>query len=171
MWTRRALATVAGVLIFAGCAEQATSPVAAPRVEPLVPSVAVAALVIGGTNVVKPSSMDGWILAVEGVTGSTGGFATGPTGQPLGSGSAELTLTTALQGHVLALPGVFGGSRLDQMTLSYSTYRQSVDAGNNLAIALQFNVDYDLTDAATGYQGRLVYEPYQGNSGTVPQVA
>ena len=93
MWTRRLWANVAGVLLFTGCAEQVTSPVVAPRVEPLVPTLADAALVIGGTNVVKASSMDGWVLAAESGTGSTGGFATGPTGQPLGSGSAELTIT------------------------------------------------------------------------------
>jgi hypothetical protein len=30
-------------------------------------------------------------------------------------------------------------------------------------------VDYDLTDSYTGYQGRLVFEPYQGIGGNVPQ--
>ena len=74
---------------------------------------------------------------------------------------------------------MFGGSRLDQMTLSYSTYRQTADAGNNLAIALQFNLDHDVTALNDGnpvngfedFQGRLVYEPYQTFGGGVTQGA
>ena len=58
-------------------------------------------------------------------------------------------------------------------SLNYDTYRASVDAGNNLAIALSINVDYDLTDgvspAATAWQGRIVYEPYQTVGGAVTQ--
>ena len=29
-------------------------------------------------------------------------------------------------------------------------------------IALQLNVDYDVSDQSLQYQGRLVFEPYQG---------
>jgi hypothetical protein len=64
----------------------------------------------------------------------------------------------------------YAGTRLDRVTeLSYSTYRSTADAGNNLAIALQLNVDYDVTDAAAGYQGRIVYEPYHSYGGQVVQ--
>src|SRR5262249_6837277 len=54
-------------------------------------------------------------------------------------------------------------------TLEYSTYRQSADSGNNLAIALQFDVDYDVTDSTTTSQGRAVFEPYNTFPGGVPQ--
>jgi hypothetical protein len=60
----------------------------------------------------------------------------------------------------------YAGTRLaDFTTLSYSTYRQSLDGGNNLAIALQFNVDYDLNDARRGYMGGSSFEPYQTYGG------
>ncbi|MEP6730701.1 MAG: hypothetical protein ABJE10_08690 [bacterium] len=95
----------------------------------------------------------------------------GPVGTPLGSGSAELTASSSAQGNALILPG-YNGIRFDRITqLRYSTYRQSADNGNNLAIALQFAVDYDLADQFVGYQGRIVFEPYQGNSGNVLQGA
>lgn len=93
----------------------------------------------------------------------------GPAGQPAGQGSAELATTVATDGKALILAG-FQGVRFDQITeLRYATYRQTADPGNNLAIALQFNADFDLNDAATGYQGRLVFEPYQGVGGNVKQ--
>jgi hypothetical protein len=85
----------------------------------------------------------------------------------MGTGSAELATTTEADGVALVLQA-YQGTRLDAITdLKYATYRQTVDSGNNLAIALQFNVDYDVTDQAAGYQGRLVFEPYQGNGGGV----
>jgi subtilisin family serine protease len=93
----------------------------------------------------------------------------GPAGVPLGTGSAELATSLTSDGKALILAD-YKGVRLDSITtLSYSTYRQTDDAGNNLAIALQINVDYDLTDLSTGYQGRLVFEPYQGIGGNVPK--
>jgi hypothetical protein len=92
-----------------------------------------------------------------------------PAGAPLGNSSAELATPLAGDGNALLLAD-YAGTRFDQITdLHYSTYRQSADAGNNLAVALQFNVDYDLTDASAGYQGRVVFEPYQGIGGNVPQ--
>ena len=96
-------------------------------------------------------------------------FVTGPATAPAGSGSAELATPNAGDGYALILPD-YAGTRLDAFsTLSYSTYRQTADAGNNLAVSLQFNADYDLTDGATGFMGRIVFEPYQANGGTVVQ--
>lgn len=93
----------------------------------------------------------------------------GPTGAPIGNGSAELATRATSDGPALILPD-YAGTRFDHITqLRYSTYRQSADAGNNLAIALQFNVDYDLNDQNASWQGRLVFEPYQGAGGTVVQ--
>lgn len=93
----------------------------------------------------------------------------GPSVPTFAGGSAELVLSGASEGVALALPA-YGGTRLDRLTeIRYATFRQTADSGNNLAIALQLNVDYDITDNANGYQGRIVFEPYQGNSGGVTQ--
>lgn len=53
----------------------------------------------------------------------------------------------------------YTGTKLSDITkLEYSTYRTSGNPA--LAISLQFNIDNDVTDGVTGFQGRLVYEPY-----------
>lgn len=86
-------------------------------------------------------------------------LVTGPGSVPLGAGSAELAASVTSDGNALVLPGR-AGTRLDRITtLSYSTYRQAPSNGV-LAIALQLNVDFDLSDNVSSYQGRLVYEPY-----------
>lgn len=127
-----------------------------------------------GTVVVSPEDMHGWTFMndqsdIACANASACQLVDGPAGQPLGSGSAELATLTASDGKALRLVD-YAGLRFDHVTdLRYSTHRQSSDPGSNLAIALQFNADYDLTDAATGYQGRLVFEPYQGSGGQVPQ--
>lgn len=123
-----------------------------------------------GRVVVSPDSMRGWVFYDDqrGIACSDAAICNlvaGPTGQPSGTGSAELAVPTTVDGKALIIAD-YKGVRLDQVTaLRYSTYRQSVDNGNNLAIALQLNADYDLADASTGYQGRLVFEPYRTNGG------
>lgn len=125
-----------------------------------------------GVITVLPDSMRGWGFYNDQNSSactdtSACALVQGPASSPLGAGSAELATTTATDGKALILAD-YQGTRLDHITtLTYSTYRQSADAGNNLAIALQINADFDLTDASVGYQGRLVFEPYQGNSGAV----
>lgn len=126
-----------------------------------------------GTVVVSPGNMRGWAFSNDQTNAACDGAAcllvSGPASPPAGSGSAELATPLSTDGKALVLRD-YKGTRFDAITdLHYATYRQSADAGNNLAIALQFNVDYDLTDQATGYQGRLVYEPYQGAGSNVPQ--
>jgi hypothetical protein len=127
-----------------------------------------------GTVVVSPANMRGWAFyndqADAPCTDTTMcRLVQGPASPPSGTGSAELATAAASDGVALVLQD-YKGTRLDSITdLHYSTYRQTADAGNNLAIALQLNVDYDLTDQLAGYQGRLVYEPYQGVGGNVPQ--
>jgi hypothetical protein len=129
-----------------------------------------------GATVVSSASMQGWAFYddQEGTACSDASICRmvpGPDGQPAGQGSAELAITTSTDGKALILPA-FRGVRFDEIAdLRYATYRQTADPGNNLAIALQFNVDFDLNDAATGYQGRLVFEPYQGVGGNVQQNA
>lgn len=125
-----------------------------------------------GTVIVSPDSMHGWGFyddqrGVACTDTSVCHMAEGPIGQPAGSGSAELATTASTDGKALILAD-YKGTRLDHITeLRYSTYRQSVNPGNNLAIALQLNVDYDLSDQTTSYQGRLVYEPYQSGASVV----
>lgn len=93
-----------------------------------------------------------------------------PVAPPLGSGAFQMDINTS-GAYYLGAP-LYSNTRLTDITeLSYSTYRTSVDAGNNLAIALQLNVDYDANDTTSSWQGRLVYEPYNkpGTGGTVMQ--
>jgi hypothetical protein len=133
--------------------------------------VALPALAAGTT--VTPSNMQGWFFwddQHDTTTSATGSLVAGPGTPPLGAGSARLTTPLIADGQALIL-SAFKGTRLaDIETLQYSTYRSSLDAGNNLAIALQFTIDYSPTDALTTYQGRLVFEPYQGApANSVPQ--
>ena len=125
-----------------------------------------------GRVVVSPGAMRGWSFYNDqnGTACSDSAvcrMVDGPPGQPLGTGSAFLSTPAASDGKTLVLKD-YAGTRFDAITeLRYSTFRQSVDAGRNLAIALQMNADYDLTDQSIGYQGRLVYEPYHAAPGTV----
>lgn len=129
---------------------------------------ALALLAVAGANtahadpttvVVHPGDMQGWGFQQETPTGS-GTMVNGPATPPAGTGSAELTVDST--GGVV-LGTAHDALRFDAIDeLAYSTYRQS--GGDALAVALQFNVDYDLTDDDTTWQGRLVYEPYHDNT-------
>ncbi|MCY7378155.1 MAG: hypothetical protein LH467_02310 [Gemmatimonadaceae bacterium] len=127
-----------------------------------------------GSVVVSPADMHGWAFYNDQngtlcADSAVCRLVEGPGGPPSGVGSAELATTVASDGLALIRKD-YAGTRFDAITtLEYSTYRQSVDSGNNLAIAFQVNADYDLNDAVTGWQGRLVFEPYQGNGGNAVQ--
>ena len=141
---RRGGVTLAAVGAFAVACGDGTGP--AP-VEPMI-----------GALQVSAASPSGWAFLVEGA-GGEGGYVAGPAGQPLGFGSARLYVPGATGGIILGTQA-YGGTRLDQITaLQYSSY-VTLGSGNAVAAALQFNIDYDLTDANTSWQGRLVYEPY-----------
>ncbi|MEP7204166.1 MAG: right-handed parallel beta-helix repeat-containing protein [Ilumatobacteraceae bacterium] len=133
----------------------------------LAPGVARAAAPI----VVKTSSMNGWVIVDDnGNGGGSGSFVVGPATPPAGTGSARLQLSAANAGWIFAGAADLVGTRLANITsLGYDTYRASADAGNNLAISLSINIDYDLNDAYVAWQGRLVFEPYQTVGGGVPQ--
>ena len=126
-----------------------------------------------GSTVVTPANMQGWILWDDSTDSPTGTatMVTGPATPPIRTGSARFLLNPSIADKQnLLLPTVYGGTRLDSITnLRYSTYRSSVDGGNNLAVTLAFDMDYDLTDAATPFSGRLVFEPYETFPGGVPQ--
>ncbi len=127
-------------------------------------------------TVVKASAMNGWAIVDDnGHAGGSGSFVTGPATPPVGNGSARLEVSAADAGWTFSGAANLAGTPLSAITtLTYDTYRSSVDVNNNLAIALSINVDYDTTDdfferSAHAWQGRLVYEPYNNAAGTVPQ--
>ena len=162
----RSLAAVAALLLLVVACREIVAPDGALDV-----SGAASLLNPAGRVVVHASNMKSWVFYNDqngtACSGSNCQLADGPAGQPGGSGSAELAVVATSEGKALILPD-YKGIRFDRLTsLSYSTYRQTSDVGNNLAIALQFNVDYDLDDTSTGYQGRLVFEPYMGVGGNV----
>lgn len=115
----------------------------------------------GGTVTITPGNMQDWAFYQEGPTG-VGSFTTGPGTVPMGNGSAQLSVNST--GREILATARYAGKPLSEIEqLQYSTYRL---VGNDpLAISLQLDVDYDLTDTNTAWQGRLVYEPYM--SGTV----
>lgn len=116
------------------------------------------------TVVVSPPDMQGWVFAQEIATGS-GELVNGPTGAPLGTGSAKLTVDAT--GRELLLNPSYAGTRFADVTeLKYSSYSEGTSPV--LAPSLQFDVDYDLTDANGNWQGRLVFEPYMSYT-VVPQ--
>lgn len=117
-----------------------------------------------GALQVSAASPSGWAFLVEG-PGGEGSYITGPGSPPLGFGSARLHVSSTTGGVILGTLA-YRGTRLDQITaLQYSSY---VSAGSApfIAAALQFNIDYDLSDANTAWQGRLVYEPYYSETVT-----
>lgn len=100
-----------------------------------------------------------WAFIQEIPTGS-GAFVYGPATPPLGDGSAQLTINNT--GRQTLSTVNHAGLRFDQITrLQYSGYQSST----LYAVSLHLDVDYDLTDVITTWQGRLIFEPYM--SGTV----
>ena len=95
----------------------------------------------------------------ETVTGSSRIFAVfGPAPAPLGQGSARLTVDA--DGRWAFGTVNYRGIRLDRITRTSIFVLPDKCKSVLPAPSLQFDVDSDLTDATTGYQGRLVYEPY-----------
>ncbi len=110
----------------------------------------------GRRVVVSPSDMKGWAFLQETPVGS-GMMVHGPGAPPAGDGSAQLQVDNT--GGVILIKAAYQGTYMRDFTkLAYWTYRQSVVPP--FAIALQFNIDRDLTDTLENFQGRLVYEPY-----------
>jgi hypothetical protein len=114
------------------------------------------------TVTVTQASPSGWLGIDDNGNGGSLSYSAGPATPPLGNGSAQLEVTSTNQGYLL-YKNAYGGTRLaDVSNYMYSTY---VQTGNNLiAPSAQINIDKDVTDADTSYQGRLVYEPYMNGS-------
>lgn len=125
---------------------------------------ALPAQTVQAAGVVNPTNMQGWVFVNDnGPAGGWGDFVQGP-GTPLaGNGSARLVVQNSSAGWILARYGMHLGTRLSDITrLEYSTYvTTNVDVQ---AISLAFNIDLDVTDTNTAWQGRLVYEPYVNGS-------
>jgi len=112
------------------------------------------------TIVVTPATPT-WSLIVETPTAS-GTFVTGPATPPAGTGSLQL-VNGPSGGGILFSTLSHSGRRLDDIAaLGYSAYVVSA-AGPSITASLQLDVDYDVTDGTTTWQGRLVYDP--GSSG------
>ena len=109
---------------------------------------------------VKPSSLNGWAHGAESGAGTVD-FINGPGTPPLNSGSAQFSLVDGTSGVALGTSNFPGTKLADIYELQYSTYNSF--GNNTVAPALQINIDYDLTDATTSWQGRLVFEPYYDN--------
>jgi hypothetical protein len=121
--------------------------------------------ITSGTVVVTPANLAGWRWMEEDVAAGGGMLVTGPAVPPLGTGSARLSVDGT--GRFILSNLAYAGTRLADITsLGYSSYSEG--ASTILAPALHFDIDYNLTDANTAWQGRLVYEPYQDGSVITP---
>jgi hypothetical protein len=106
-------------------------------------------------TVVSPSNLHGWVFGNDGAPMGSATFAAGPGTAPLGAGSVELSVADAIERLVLAT-GAHAGTRLDSLAvLKYSTWQTTGTA----SVSLQLDVDFDLSDASSAWQGTLVFEP------------
>lgn len=108
--------------------------------------------------VVTTTATTGWFGLNEGPSGSVGTllFAPGPGTPPSGDGAASLEVDD--EGRSSFGTNLYAGTPLSGITaLTYSSYAWS--EASLAGISLQFDVDYDGSDASTAYQGRLVFEP------------
>ena len=120
------------------------------------------------STVVYPGNMQGWAFFDDNGNGGTGTLVNGPSTPPAGLGSAELSVSASNQGYAFGKSEFLGTKLSDLTTLSYWSYQDASNPSNATAIALQLNVDKDVTDSDNSWQGRVVYEPYLNNGGTVP---
>lgn len=110
------------------------------------------------TVVVNSTTVE-WAHNSDGsATPGTGSFAAAPT-PPLGSGAFQMTLANNITSAYYLGTTLHNSTPIADLTkLSYSTYRVAGDPA--VAPTLQINIDADNTDGNTGWQGRLIYEPY-----------
>jgi hypothetical protein len=112
------------------------------------------------TVVVSPGHMHGWVFVDDThntTVTATGRMVLGPGDPPLGHGSAELAVIGPNDRQMLATLAYSGTPIKDIRHLSYWTYE--VDPAH--AMPFQFDIRYHPADP--GYQGRLVFEPGNGN--------
>ncbi len=120
------------------------------------------------TVVISSDSMQSWFFHDdEHVPPGNGELVVGPETPPMGLGSVHLTLGELTAGMTIQLIDFRATPLADIDTLEYSTYVKP-DSTVTVAIALQFNIDDDLTDGDNNWKGRLVFEPpYYGETAKV----
>ena len=113
------------------------------------------------TYVIQPGDLQGWGFSSDMGTGSHY-FMPGPDTPPLGTGSCQLQIAGATDSYLLYKSGWGGVLLRDLSSLSYSTYHDPLALGEITELPyLVINIDYDMTDEYTDYQGRLVYQPFK----------
>lgn len=119
------------------------------------------------TVVVSSDSMQGWFFSDDGHGSGDGELVIGPETPPMGLGSVHLELGELTSGMTIQLIDFRATPLADIDALEYSTY-VNPDSEVTVAIALQFNIDNDLTDGDNSWKGRLVFEPpYYGDTAKV----
>ena len=97
----------------------------------------------------------------SGTTGA-GSFVTGPGTPPLGTGSAQLSITDSPSSEILFNYETDVGTALSEISaLSYQSYVVSASSPDR-SPDLTFNVD--INSSTSSYEGRLTYEPYYTNT-------
>lgn len=107
---------------------------------------------------VRPSNMQGWQFYNDQIDQPIDpSMESGPETPPLGAGSALLEIGGSSEGKLLSSNILMGTPIADFETLEYSYYVTS--STSDTAPSFQVGIDFDLTDANEGFQGRMVYVP------------
>lgn len=102
------------------------------------------------------------------VDNTLGSFVTGPGTPPLGTGSAQISVTGTQRRNLATYQ--FGGTKLgDITTLKFSTYNPSAGNGGSVNRSAYLNFNVDFTGNSSTWQRRIVFVPNQ--NGTVTQDA
>ena len=133
------------------------------------PSAAANTVIVGPKQV----NTAGAKFATYNDTGLGVGTATlvpGPTGQPIGAGSFQLSADATSAPVVQLFDPALAALPLSQLTaLGYSSVRTSANPSNTITPYLQIAIDYDGSDATTSFQGRLSFLPTFSGSGPIAQ--
>jgi len=121
--------------------------------------------------VINHSDINNWLFyndgtSIEGPDPTCGSFVTGPGTTPLGSGSAQITVSGQKRCNLSTFQ--FAGTPLASITtLAYSTYNASATnhQGANDSGFLVMNVDFNGSDT---FQRRLVFIPADQGGGVTP---
>jgi hypothetical protein len=149
---------------------------------PLLAGLAMPALVFAAdTTEVTSVTPNGWSFVDDqhdSLATATGKYVNGPGTPPAGNGSAELKTTSGNDGQALiyfngseSANEDYSGTKIADLTnLSYSTYGDSANTEGPQLPALQFDIDVDGAGGNTGWQGRMVFEPYMNTEQQSPQL-